>query len=170
MTPNNEVLNSWKEVATYMGRGVRTVQRWERELGLPVRRPRAKSRSAVIAFKAELDQWLHQAPAEQLRQEHSDDMVPAPAPCNYKQFERQTRLHDNTALLISKTHMLLSRSTDLCEQLNSLRKKVEETVHLTTINIQRNSKTVSRLSPPPEQNTPLNSTTKEVSKQHALAS
>ena len=33
-------LNTWKEIATYMGRGVRTVQRWERELGLPVRRPR----------------------------------------------------------------------------------------------------------------------------------
>jgi DNA-binding transcriptional regulator YiaG len=56
------VLNSWKEIATYMGRGVRTVQRWERELGLPVRRPRGKSRSAVIALAADLDQWLHCAP------------------------------------------------------------------------------------------------------------
>jgi hypothetical protein len=56
------VLNSWKEIATYMGRGVRTVQRWERELGLPVRRPRAKSRSAVIALAADLDEWLHRAP------------------------------------------------------------------------------------------------------------
>jgi hypothetical protein len=57
-----QVLNSWKEIAAYMGRGVRTVQRWERELGLPVRRPRGRSRSAVIALAADLDQWLHRAP------------------------------------------------------------------------------------------------------------
>jgi hypothetical protein len=41
---------------------VRTVQRWEQELGLPVRRPRGKSRSAVIALAADLDEWLHRAP------------------------------------------------------------------------------------------------------------
>jgi phage terminase Nu1 subunit (DNA packaging protein) len=57
---NSEVLNSWKEVALYLGRGVRTVQRWEQELGLPVRRPRGKARSAVLALRAELDSWLLQ--------------------------------------------------------------------------------------------------------------
>ena len=31
-------LDSWKEIATYLGRGVRTAQRWEREEGLPVHR------------------------------------------------------------------------------------------------------------------------------------
>ncbi len=51
-------LNSWKEIATYMGRGVRTVQRWERELGLPVRRPHNHLRSPVIALPAELDEWM----------------------------------------------------------------------------------------------------------------
>jgi hypothetical protein len=56
------VLNSWKEVATYMGRGVRTVQRWEQELGLPIRRPRGKSRSAVVALAPDLDEWLRRAP------------------------------------------------------------------------------------------------------------
>ncbi|HET9283328.1 MAG TPA: hypothetical protein VFR24_15340 [Candidatus Angelobacter sp.] len=64
MATNSEVLNSWKEVATYLGRGVRTVQRWEQELGLPVRRPRGKTRSAVIAFRNELDQWLQHTPTE----------------------------------------------------------------------------------------------------------
>jgi DNA-binding transcriptional regulator YiaG len=57
-----QILNSWKEIAAHMGRGVRTVQRWEQELGLPVRRPRGKSRSAVIALAADLDEWLHRAP------------------------------------------------------------------------------------------------------------
>ena len=59
------VLNSWKEISSYLGRSVRTVQRWEADLGLPVRRPRAHSRSAVIAMSDELDVWLRSAPAVQ---------------------------------------------------------------------------------------------------------
>lgn len=55
-------LNSWKEIAQYLGRGVRTVQRWEAELGLPVRRPRGTSRSAVVAVTSELDQWMARSP------------------------------------------------------------------------------------------------------------
>ena len=31
------VLNSWKEIASYLGRGVRTVQRYERDFRLPIR-------------------------------------------------------------------------------------------------------------------------------------
>ena len=56
------ILNSWKEIAQYLGRGVRTVQRWEAELGLPVRRPRGKRRSAVIAVAGELDRWMEHRP------------------------------------------------------------------------------------------------------------
>lgn len=57
-----QLLNSWKEIALYVGRGVRTVQRWESDLGLPVHRPRGKNRSAVMAFRQELDDWLHRTP------------------------------------------------------------------------------------------------------------
>ena len=53
-----DVLNSWKEIAAYLRRGVRTVQRWERDLNLPVRRPRNRSRSAVIALCSDIDSWL----------------------------------------------------------------------------------------------------------------
>lgn len=56
------ILNSWKEIANYLGRGVRTVQRWERDLRLPVHRPKGKDRSAVLAFPEELDKWLQQTP------------------------------------------------------------------------------------------------------------
>ena len=56
------VLNSWKEIACYLNRGVRTVQRWEAELAMPVRRPRGKSRSAVIAMRSEIDEWLRACP------------------------------------------------------------------------------------------------------------
>jgi hypothetical protein len=56
------ILNSWKEIAAHLGRGVRTVQRWERDLGLPVHRPHKKNRSAVVAFPEELNTWLHKTP------------------------------------------------------------------------------------------------------------
>ena len=52
------VLNSWKEIATYLGRGVRTVQRYERELHLPVRRFNGKPHASVVALPGDLDAWL----------------------------------------------------------------------------------------------------------------
>ncbi len=55
---NSPVLNGWKEIAEYVGRGIRTVQRWERELGLPVKRPRNHLRSPVVAIPSEIDEWL----------------------------------------------------------------------------------------------------------------
>jgi hypothetical protein len=51
------ILNSWKEIATYMGRAVRTVQRWENN-GLPIRRVGAGNRSPVFAFTVDIDKWL----------------------------------------------------------------------------------------------------------------
>ncbi len=55
-------LSSWKEIANYMGKGVRTVQRYEAHYGLPVRRPAGKSRAAVIATRAEIDAWIAASP------------------------------------------------------------------------------------------------------------
>lgn len=51
-------LNSWKDIATYLDRGVRTVQRWESGFGLPVHRIGKGKRSPVFAFTADLDFWL----------------------------------------------------------------------------------------------------------------
>jgi hypothetical protein len=52
------VLSDWRLIARYLGKSVRTVQRWERELGLPVRRTHGSPKSAVIAVPAEIDAWL----------------------------------------------------------------------------------------------------------------
>jgi tetratricopeptide (TPR) repeat protein len=49
-------LDSWKEIAGYLRRGVRTAQRWELEAGLPVRRIGGAT-GAVYAFRSELDAW-----------------------------------------------------------------------------------------------------------------
>ena len=57
-TARLEILSGWKEIASYLGRGVRTVQRYEREMGLPIHRPAGKSSAAVAAIRTELDKWL----------------------------------------------------------------------------------------------------------------
>lgn len=57
---SSRILNSWKEIASYLGRGVRTVQRWESDCGLPVHRPKGRSRSATLALAVEIDEWLRQ--------------------------------------------------------------------------------------------------------------
>ena len=54
-SPNR--LDSWKVIAAYLNRDQRTVQRWERELGLPVRRLTGRGRS-VFAYTSEIDAWL----------------------------------------------------------------------------------------------------------------
>ena len=48
-------LTSWKEIAAYLGKGVRTVQRWELLHGLPVHH---QSRAMVTASRAEISDWL----------------------------------------------------------------------------------------------------------------
>jgi Tol biopolymer transport system component len=50
-------LDSWKEIAAFLGRGVRTVQRWEREEGLPVHRLAHAKRGTVYAERTELTAW-----------------------------------------------------------------------------------------------------------------
>jgi hypothetical protein len=55
-------LSGWKEIANYLGKGVRTVQRYERALGLPVRRPAGTTTGSVVATKAELDAWVAASP------------------------------------------------------------------------------------------------------------
>lgn len=50
-------LNSWKDIASYLEKDVRTVIRWEKERGLPVHRWPGGSRPGVFAYKDEIDQW-----------------------------------------------------------------------------------------------------------------
>jgi Tol biopolymer transport system component len=50
-------LDSWKEIAAYLNRNVRTCWLWERELGLPVHRLDGSPKARVFAYTAELDAW-----------------------------------------------------------------------------------------------------------------
>ena len=78
--PDPLVLTCWKDIARYFGKGVRTVQRWEREFGLPVRRPEGiDHKSPIIAHPGELDAWLKSRWSERNEQRLVQDL-PEPLP------------------------------------------------------------------------------------------
>jgi hypothetical protein len=58
--PSAKLLTSWKEIAAYFGKGVRTVQRWEKSIDLPVHRP-GNDRNIVFADPDELKAWALKA-------------------------------------------------------------------------------------------------------------
>ena len=70
-------LNSWKEIATFLGRGVRTVQRWERELQLPIHRIGNGPRSSVYALIPELNFWITTSGAIRTEPAHGAPLSPA---------------------------------------------------------------------------------------------
>ena len=51
-------LDSWKEIAVYLRRDVRTVQRWEKKEGLPVYRHQHDKLGSVFAYQTELAAWF----------------------------------------------------------------------------------------------------------------
>ena len=54
---NDQPLESWKEIANYLQRDVRTVARWEKNEGLPVHRHEHHRRASVYAFPCEIEAW-----------------------------------------------------------------------------------------------------------------
>lgn len=66
-------LDSWKEIAAYLRRGVSTVQRWEQEEGLPVRRHLHGKGGSVYAYRSEIDLWW-----ESRRQQLNEGERPQP--------------------------------------------------------------------------------------------
>lgn len=52
-------LDSWKEIADYVNREIKTCLRWEKEFGLPVYRiDKESSRSRVFSYRTEIDHWF----------------------------------------------------------------------------------------------------------------
>jgi len=57
-SPHKELLDSWKQIAVFLNRGVRTVQRWERDEGLPVHRHGHGKPATVLAYRSEIQRWI----------------------------------------------------------------------------------------------------------------
>lgn len=62
-------LNSWKEIAQYAGHDLRTVARWEKEYGFPVRRIGGGKGRSVFAYTEEIDEWMARMPPNGAHQE-----------------------------------------------------------------------------------------------------
>jgi hypothetical protein len=90
-------LNSWKEIASYLGRGVRTVQRWERELQLPIHRIGSGPRSPVYALTSELNFWMRTSGAMRNGENHATTPL---KPLTGKPVEDSHRLTSNIHNLV----------------------------------------------------------------------
>jgi hypothetical protein len=53
----SERLDSWKEIACYLRRSIRCVQRWEKNEGLPVLRHPHVGGATVYVYREKLDEW-----------------------------------------------------------------------------------------------------------------
>ncbi len=63
MNQQPDRLDSWKAISDYLGRDVRTLQRWE-SLGLPIRRVPGRRGQSVFALRSEIDAWMLTGHAE----------------------------------------------------------------------------------------------------------
>jgi Tol biopolymer transport system component len=78
VSPLEDRLDSWKEIAAYLNRDVTTVQRWEKREGMPVHRHLHDRMGSVYASQAELDEW---ARSRNLRAAQEDGHnAPSPNP------------------------------------------------------------------------------------------
>lgn len=109
------VLGSWKEIAAYLGKGVRTVQRWEQQFGLPVRRPNGRPERIVYATREELDRWLRTEWAERAKSAALFEMTTTET--DRLSFSRAT-IQTSRELLDSsrKLRASLSRTADALRQ------------------------------------------------------
>jgi WD40-like Beta Propeller Repeat len=106
----NGRLNSWKDIAAYLGRDVRTVIRWQ-EKGLPVHRVPGGKRQAVFAYRSEIDDWMHGKTAvatlpSDVREENASDLQPVPS--NGIGSTNKTETHRHTRLAVVVLTLLLS--------------------------------------------------------------
>lgn len=117
----HQFLTGWKEIANYLEKGVRTVQRYERDLCLPVRRPAGKDRGSVVATKAELDAWVAASPMRESLQ--------------LTRLELLSSSSSPTAQIRTN----LKRMTELRDQMQALRADVRASVqvlHVTLTGLQ----------------------------------
>jgi Tol biopolymer transport system component len=73
-------LDSWKEIAAYLGRDVTTVQRWEKREGMPVHRHLHDKIGSVYTSRAELDAWTRSRKLQAAQENGNNPPNPAAPP------------------------------------------------------------------------------------------
>ncbi|MGB8325568.1 MAG: hypothetical protein WCE52_21595 [Candidatus Acidiferrum sp.] len=82
VTPPEDRLDSWKEIATYLNRDVTTVQRWEKREGMPVHRHLHDRMGSVHASRTELGAWTRSRnlpPAQEIASGTPSTIPPVPS-------------------------------------------------------------------------------------------
>ena len=123
-----EVLCGWKEIARYLGKGVRTLQRYERDLSLPVRRLSGNRGGSVVATKSDLDNWLKLAPTVQESLNRTTQTLQENLRLQIAQGLREqaqlrtqmTALQEELKMSVRKVHESISK---LRHQLNETRRR-----------------------------------------------
>lgn len=113
VTDAPQYLNGWKDVAQYLGKGVRTVQRYEREFGLPVRRPAGKSKGSVVATKIEVDAWVSASPIR-------------------NEFKLAVRPSDSSSDMRTEIKRNIGEMVRLRDHMTGLRRELRRTLHQLT--------------------------------------
>lgn len=133
MNSDTEVvtLTCWKDIANYLGKGVRTVQRWEQEFGLPIRRPKgATHKSPVSASRRDLDAWL----------DSNWSIRAAKIELNGFSGEKSVTPIESGTNILQDAQKALESSKDLHARLHLVREQHRDLVHqvgvaITTLNL-----------------------------------
>lgn len=117
----SKMLSSWKEIAHFFGKGVRTVQRWEKTLNLPIRRPPGAPSNVVLARTSDLEEWMQRSAAlrgntEELAADRQpDDLKAAIAELDsevVKLIELHSGTHENVTDVTSDAITLVRTLTE----------------------------------------------------------
>jgi tetratricopeptide (TPR) repeat protein len=73
---SNGRLDSWKEIASYLKRSIRSAKRWEKDEELPVHRHHHDKRDTVYAYSSELDRWWKNRGAGLSDQDGAEEIAP----------------------------------------------------------------------------------------------
>jgi predicted HicB family RNase H-like nuclease len=110
------VLNSWKEIATFLNRGVRTVQRWEKKNQLPVHRVGVGDKAPVFAFPVELQSWLRRIGSIEI--EHYSEPCAKAVATDKQELERQRNLRRDLHQLLHEHRKKIAALQRTVEEMN----------------------------------------------------
>lgn len=123
--PVSHELSSWKEIAQFLGVSIRTAQKWEKDLGLPIRR--IPGTQSVFAISDELSRWKFaldvQPPAVQPK---PPPLISIPAPASVPARSRwQIYIAVATALaVLGAANLLLRRAERIASAYRILEQRV----------------------------------------------
>jgi len=103
---NGARLDSWKAIATYLGRDEGTLRRWEQTRGLPIRRVPGRRGASVYAFTSEIDAWLQSAAPEGNGVIAPEPESARPAPQDASPFSSPKRWARGAAAIVAVTALV----------------------------------------------------------------